>query len=90
MIEKRIAVINGNVATEIHEIPIELLESLPLNEVNRFHMYLKSEGIEIKAINRTFSALKSLLNTFHKTEDEYGNSYLSRNVMDKIELHKEK
>lgn len=54
MIEKRIAVINGNVATEIHEIPIELLESLPLNEVNRFHMYLKSEGIEIKAINRTF------------------------------------
>ena len=91
MIEKRIAVINGNVATEIHEIPIELLESLPLNEVNRFHMYLKSEGIEIKAINRTLSALKSLFKYLsQKTEDEYGNSYLSRNVMDKIELHKEK
>lgn len=91
MIQKRLAVANGNVVTNICDIPIEALETLPLNEVNRFHMYLKGEEIETRAINRTFSALKSLFKYLaQNTEDEYGKSYLSRNVMDKIELHKEK
>ncbi|MEH7459812.1 tyrosine recombinase XerS [Bacillus sp. JJ1127] len=91
MIQKRLAVANGTVVTNICDIPIESLETLPLNEVNRFHMYLKGEEIETRAINRTFSALKSLFKYLSQnTEDEYGKSYLTRNVMDKIELHKEK
>lgn len=91
IILKRLAVVMGNVVTNITDIPIETLQTLPLNDVNRFHMYLQGEGIETRAINRTFSALKSLFKYLaQNSEDEHGKSYLSRNVMEKIELHKEK
>lgn len=60
IILKRLAVVNGNVVTNITDIPIETLQTLPLNDINRFHMYLQGEGIETRAIKRTFSALKSL------------------------------
>ena len=72
-------------------MPITTLETLPLNEARSFQRYLQGEGIETRAINRTFSALKSLFKYLaQNTENELGENYISRNVMEKIELHKEK
>lgn len=91
LIQKRLAVANGAVVTNIYDVPIETLESLSKNDVLRFEKHLQGEGIEIRAINRTFSALKSLFKYLkNKSEDEHGKSYISRDVMEKIEIHKEK
>lgn len=47
--------------------------------------------IKTRAINRTFSALKSLFKYLaQNTENEQRKKYISRNVMEKIDLHKEK
>ncbi|PGL80365.1 tyrosine recombinase XerS [Bacillus thuringiensis] len=91
LISNRLAVENGKVVTNICNVPISTLENLPLNEARTFQRYLQGEGIETRAINRTFSALKSLFKYLaQNTENEQGENYISRNVMEKIELHKEK
>ncbi|MEE6185185.1 tyrosine recombinase XerS [Bacillus pretiosus] len=91
LVSNRLAVDNGKVVTNICDVPITTLETLPLNEAGSFQRYLQGEGIETRAINRTFSALKSLFKYLaQNTENEHGENYISRNVMEKIELHKEK
>lgn len=92
LIDSRLAVIDGEVVTEIHEVPINALEVLPLKQAKRFKSYLERQGNKTKAVIRTFSALKSLFNylTKHTEDDITGECYFYRNVMAKIELHKEK
>lgn len=60
LISNRLAVENVKVVSNICGVPITTLENLPLNEARTFQRYLQGEGIETRAINRTFSALKSL------------------------------
>ncbi len=67
------------------------LEHLPLKQVKRFKSYLERQGNKTKAVIRTFSALKSLFNYLtSNTEDDNGECYFYRNVMAKMEIHKEK
>ncbi len=91
LISSRLAVADGEVVTKIHEVPIEALEHLPLKQVKRFKSYLERQGNKTKAVIRTFSALKSLFNYLtSNTEDDNGECYFYRNVMAKMEIHKEK
>ncbi|EXY05449.1 MULTISPECIES: tyrosine recombinase XerS [Bacillus cereus group] len=93
LISSRLVFVNGEVVTvtKLHEVPIETLEHLPLKQVKRFKSYLERQGNKTKAIIRTFSALKSLFNYLTKnTEDDNGECYFYRNVMAKMEIHKEK
>lgn len=92
LIDSRLATINGEVVKEIYEVPIETLESLPLKQAKRFKNYLERQGNKAKAVIRSFSALKSLFNylTKHTEDDLTGECYFYRNVMAKVELHKEK
>nr|WP_245916725.1 hypothetical protein [Bacillus fungorum] len=72
-------------------VPISTLESLPLNEARAFQRYLHGVAIKTRVINRTCSALKSLFKYLaQNTENEQREKYISRNVMEKFELHKEK
>ncbi|MED2729791.1 tyrosine recombinase XerS, partial [Bacillus thuringiensis] len=91
LISSRLATVDGKVVTEIHEVTIETLEHLPLKQVKRFKSYLERQGNKTKAVIRTFSALKSLFNYLtSNTEDDNGECYFYRNVMAKMEIHKEK
>ncbi len=56
LIDNSLAVDIGKVVTKICDVLITILETLPLNDVKPFQRYLQGEGIETKAINRTFSA----------------------------------
>ncbi|WP_255285286.1 site-specific integrase, partial [Bacillus cereus] len=77
LVNNRLAVDNGKVVTDICDVPITTLETLPLNEVRSFQRYLQGEGIETRAINRTFSALKSLFKYLaQNTENELGENYI--------------
>ncbi|CAM4407809.1 recombinase XerS [Bacillus manliponensis] len=92
LIDSRLASPNGEIVKGIYEVPIEALEKLPLKQAKRFKSYLERQGNGTKAVIRTFSALKSLFNylTKHTEDDVTGECYFYRNVMAKIELHKEK
>ncbi|MFD0770015.1 tyrosine recombinase XerS [Bacillus sp. CGMCC 1.60114] len=92
LIDSRLAVVDGEVVKEIHEVPIETLGTLPLKQAKRYKSYLERQGNNSKAVIRSYSALKSLFKylTTHTEDDCTGDCYFYRNVMAKIELHKEK
>ncbi|RZI48207.1 tyrosine recombinase XerS [Lactococcus kimchii] len=82
------------------DIPIEVLEHLKKSEIESYIIYLRERpkmtskttqyGVSQKTINRTISALSSLFNYLtRETENEEGEPYFYRNVMDKIKTIKE-
>ncbi|USP55736.1 Tyrosine recombinase XerS (plasmid) [Bacillus thuringiensis] len=91
LISSRLVITDGQIVTEIHEIPLETLEDLPLKQVKKFKSHLKRQCIKTKAVIRTFSTLKSLFNYLtSNTEDDRGECYFYRNVMAKMKIHKKK
>lgn len=62
LISSRLVITDRQIVTEIHEIPLETLEDLPLKQVKKFKSHLKRQCNKTKAVIRTFSALKSLFN----------------------------
>jgi site-specific recombinase XerD len=85
----------------IKDMPLETLEKLRKKDVLYFIDYLKEKPFEKKkkvlekrkpdSVMRPIHALKSLFNYLTtETEDENGECYFYRNVLAKIETHKEK
>ncbi|MGC8230083.1 tyrosine recombinase XerS [Pseudobacillus badius] len=86
---------------EIKDIPLSALETLRLESAQSFFKYIQRREIPVGktetkkpekvSINRKISALRSL---FHyltaQTENEDGEPYFYRNVMQKVEIHKVK
>lgn len=80
------------------EIPLSILASLKLQDIDNFQRYLmlerkktSSKAVSIATINRKLSALKSLFHYLSQiAEDDQFQPYLSRNVMAKVEMTGEK
>ncbi len=71
---------------------LQTLRTLPLNEARSFQRYLQGEELKLRAINRTFSALINpliLKYLAQNTENELGENYISRNVMEKLSYTRE-
>lgn len=86
---------------QIKDIPLETLENLRKKDVEFYIDYLTEEPYEQRkgiwkkrthdSVLRSIHALKSLFNYLTtETEDENGECYFYRNVLAKIETHKEK
>ncbi|PCR99242.1 tyrosine recombinase XerS [Lactococcus fujiensis] len=86
---------------EIKSIPMTVLEHLKKQDVESYILYLRERpkansngqqfGLSQTTINRTISALSSLFNFLtRETENEDGEPYFYRNVMDKIKTVKSK
>ncbi|WP_257985981.1 tyrosine recombinase XerS [Bacillus sp. M6-12] len=84
---------------DIKEIPLSSLEHLKLDQAKNFFKYLQRRDIPINkketkkpekvSINRKISALRSLFKYLTtQTENEDGEPYFYRNVMQKIEVNK--
>lgn len=79
-------------ATSMKDIPLSVLEKLPLKSAQSYFSYLLYDlELSNNAINRKKSSLRSLFKFLtERTEDENGESYFYRNVMAKIKLNKDK
>ncbi|EOO26867.1 hypothetical protein IIU_05977 [Bacillus cereus VD133] len=76
----------------IKDISFSDLENLKKRDVENFIRYLKlQQSMKNNSVNRKISALKSLFKYLTTlSEDDNGECYFYRNVMAKIEIHKEK
>ncbi|QAS54774.1 tyrosine recombinase XerS [Halobacillus litoralis] len=74
------------------DLPLFALESLKARDIKRFESYLEHRLKQEKATRlRKLSALKSLFRYLSKTSDnDNGGTYLERNVMEKVEIKKER
>ncbi|HJV45966.1 MAG TPA: tyrosine recombinase XerS [Bacillota bacterium] len=87
-------IIEGFSKGERSEVPLKVLETLKLQDIDGFQRYLllqrkKAIGKSIAnaTINRKLSSLKSLFHYLSQiAEDDEYNPYLSRNVMAKVEM----
>ncbi|HZG71076.1 MAG TPA: tyrosine recombinase XerS [Chondromyces sp.] len=88
-------------ARDMKDIPLSTLENLSLESAQSFFKYVQRRDISVSktetkkpekvSVNRKISALRSLFRYLTaQTENEDGEPYFHRNVMQKIEVHKVK
>ncbi|MFS1519426.1 tyrosine recombinase XerS [Bacillus sp. SCS-151] len=77
---------------EMKNLPLSALESLKARDIKRFESHLEHRLNQEKATRlRKLSALKSLFKYLAITsDDDKGGTYLERNVMEKVEIKKER
>nr|WP_108671425.1 tyrosine recombinase XerS [Peribacillus acanthi] len=86
---------------DMKDIPLSALETLPLEVAQNFFKFVQRREIPVNqketkrpekvSVNRKISALRSLFKYLTtQTEQEDGEPYFYRNVMQKIEVHKVK
>jgi site-specific recombinase XerD len=87
--------------SHMRDIPLTVLETLPLETAKSFFKYVGRKDIQVSkdekkkmektSVNRKISSLRSLFKYLTmETENENGEPYFYRNVMQKIEVHKQK
>ncbi|PEN60954.1 site-specific integrase, partial [Bacillus toyonensis] len=76
----------------IKDISFSDLENLKKKDVENFMRFLKlQQNMQNSSVNRKISALKSLFKYLTSlSENDDGECYFYRNVMAKIEIHKDK